>query len=107
MDLILELNEKRKVLNTNLSNSRKFGIKYAKAEKEYKIALQQETLRLKNEGYPATIIRELNRGSEEVSETRYKRDCAKVLYESSKEAINVFKLEIRIIEDQIKREWGK
>ena len=34
------------------------------------------------------------------------KDIALSLYESSKEAINAYKLKIRVLNDQISREWS-
>ena len=35
------------------------------------------------------------------------RDIAQTLYDSSKEAINSYKLQIRIVQEQIQREWNQ
>lgn len=52
------------------------------------------------------MIRDLAQGNEPISELRHKRDVAKVLYQNATEAINVYKLECRLAEAQIKREWN-
>lgn len=52
-----------------------------------------------------TLIGDLAKGHPEISELRHKRDVAKVLYWNAQEAINVYKLECRLVEAQIKREW--
>ena len=36
----------------------------------------------------------------------FERDNAKVMYEANQEHINVVKLEMRVIENQIAREWS-
>lgn len=42
---------------------------------------------------------------EYIAELRLRRDTAKVLYLNAQEAINVFKLQCRLVEAQLKREW--
>lgn len=40
-----------------------------------------------------------------VAEARFKRDVAEAIYKANQEAINTLKLEIRLIESQIQREY--
>ena len=80
-----------KIVNQKLSNAYKTmwteSKSYSLAEKEYKIALQKEILRLKTSGMAITLIPDLARGSEEVAELKFKRDLADRLYETSKESV--------------------
>lgn len=41
-----------------------------------------------------------------VAEARFKRDVAKTVYTANLEAINSIKLQMRLIENQIQREYG-
>ena len=45
-------------------------------------------------------------GLPNVAELRFKRDVAEVIYKANLEAINSIKLQLRLIESQINREWG-
>ena len=36
----------------------------------------------------------------------FERDCAQVMYDSAREALNCYKLDARLIEAQIEREWN-
>ena len=45
-------------------------------------------------------------GDDDIVILRLERDIASVYYENAKEAVNVYKLEARLIEEQISREWG-
>ena len=45
-------------------------------------------------------------GIPSVAEARFKRDVALTVYEANKEAINSLKLQIRILDAQVSREWG-
>ena len=46
-------------------------------------------------------------GIPEVAELRFKRDCCEAVYKANVEAIQAIKLEIRIINEQLSREWGQ
>ena len=52
------------------------------------------------------MIRDYVNGDEKISELRYRRDVAKTLYDNAVEAINVYKLDCRLIENQIARDWN-
>lgn len=45
-------------------------------------------------------------GIPSVAEARFKRDVAETVYKANLEAIASIKLQIRIIESQLNREWG-
>lgn len=60
----------------------------AKAERDYRKALAVTELKLREEGYPATLIVDLARGDKNVSELKLKRDTQVALYEASKYEIN-------------------
>lgn len=94
-------------LDSALATLRKNGIEWAEAEYEYRKLKTKEILRLKDEGYPATLIIDIVRGLGEVPELDFKRNSAKVVYSANAEAINVKKLELKSIENDISREWGK
>jgi len=106
-DLYLELDNKVKALNSALSEHRKRGEKYAKARREYQVSLAKEILIQRNSGVPVTIISDICKGNERIADLRMDKDIAESLYKSAGEAINSYKLQIRIIEGQIDREWGR
>ena len=107
MELLNELQTKRELLNKALSECTKRGIALAEAENEYKRSSAKFILAQRALGTPATLIKDLALGDEEVSSLRLKRDIASVYYDNAKEARNVYKLEARLIEEQIAREWGQ
>lgn len=106
MDLIDDLQTKNVQLEQALRTLRTNGIALAEAEKNYKEAVSKEALRLKDEGMAVTLIDKVLYGLPSISTLRFQRDCASVVYEANQEAINVKKLQIRLIEAQISREWG-
>ena len=106
MDLLNELQNLTKQLSNSLKQLRVNGIKLAEAEKEYKIAVNKKALQLRSEEMPVTLISQVIYGYDDIAQLRFLRDSAEVVYHANQEAINTLKLQIRIIENQIKREYN-
>lgn len=107
MDLMEDLNIKIKELNTSIKSLRKTGTEYAEAERAYKVCLREHALRLRSEkDMPVTLIQQVVYGVPEVAEKRFIRDVTEAVYKANMEAINSIKLQIRIIEGQINREYS-
>lgn len=106
MELYNELEMKTKQLETSMRQLRHSGTEYAQAERDYKILLRSECLKLRDEGMAIGMIDKTCYGIPSVAEARFRRDVAESVYKANQEAINVFKLEIRLIEAQLSREWG-
>ena len=105
-ELLVYLQKKRVELLNALKLSKDRGIALAEAERSYKVEKAKYMANARAEKIPVTLIRDLAQGDKRISELRKKRDIAKVLYLNATEAINVFKLECRLVEAQIKREWN-
>lgn len=106
-DLYMERVKKQKQLDTSVRMLRQSGTDYAKAEKEYRILLRQECLKMRDEGMAIGLIDKTCYGIPSVAEARFERDVAEATYRANQEAINTYKLELRLIEAQIDREWSK
>lgn len=106
MDLFNELQAKTKQLETSIKTLRQSGTNYAQAEKDYKILLRQECLKLRDEGMAIGMIDKTCYGIPSVAEARFKRDVAEAVYKANLEAINSIKLQMRLIENQLSREYG-
>lgn len=106
MDLLNELQAKIKQLELSVKELRTSGTNYAKAERDYKILLRTECLKLRDEGMAIGMIDKTCYGLQNVAEARFQRDVAKTIYEANQDAINSLKLQIRVIEAQINREWN-
>lgn len=105
-ELINELNELCNKLTVTGRQLAKYGKEKAEAERDYKICLRTEALRLRTtKDMPVTLIQQVVYGVPEVAEKRFKRDIAETMYDTCKESINVLKLKIRILDAQISREW--
>lgn len=106
-DLILEMQSRMKTLDAALKQIGKRGGEYAQKEHDYRVALAQKMLVERDKGTPATILSDICRGSAEIAQKKLERDTAESMYKAALEACNVYKLQIRVLENQIEREWGK
>lgn len=104
-DLVNAIGAKTALLDAAISQLGKRGQAYAKAEMDYRIALAKKTLEERGAGTPVTIISDVCRGDREIARLRFERDCAEVVYKSAMEAINSYKLQIRMMDSQLSREW--
>lgn len=106
MELYDEITEKNNELTQSIKLLRKNGIKLAEAERDYKIKLRQEALKLRQDNkMPVTLIAQIIYGVPEVAQLRFERDVAEAMYNANQEHINTTKLQIRILEAQLDREW--
>lgn len=103
----LTLQKKLIELDASIRRLPETGKDLAQKEAEYKIALRKEVLRLRDEGHAVGIINQIIYGDENIARLRFKRDVAEAIYQTNQEHINATKLEIRIIESMIDREWNK
>ena len=106
MDLFNDLQDLIRKLNQAIELLRKYGNEYAETERDYKITLRQEALKLRTDGMAITLINQIVYGVPEVANKRFKRDVAEAMYKTAQENINSIKLQIRVIENQLNREWG-
>lgn len=106
MDLQEEQDKKLKDLDIAIKSLRKTGRDYAKAYTDYRIAIAQELIKLKNEGYAITLAGDIARGKPEIAKLKFDEICKEAIYKANQESINATKLAIKIIEEQKNREWG-
>lgn len=106
-ELYAELDQKVRMLETAVSELRKRGTALAEAERDYRIAKAEAILREREKGTPATLTADIVKGSKAIAEKCFARDCAQVVYDSAREYINAVKLSIRVLNEQIAREWGQ
>ena len=104
-NLYSELTIKTGELDKCIKQLRQTGTAYAEAERNYKVLLRQECLKLRDEGMAIGMIDKTCYGIPSVAEARFQRDVAEAVYKENMEAINSIKLQMRLIEAQIQREW--
>mgnify|MGYP002517342431 FL=1 len=106
MDLLQELWKINDLLTKALEQYKQRGREYAQAYKCYRVMLAQELLRLRAEQVPVTIAYDIARGKEDIANAKEQEIITESLYESCKEAINTYKLQMKIIQEQINKEWS-
>ena len=106
MEELQKLEELNNLLTSALSEYKKRGQDYAKAYKNYRVKVAQKLLQLKAEGMPVTISYDIARGDEEVANAKEQEIITECLYKSCQEAVNVFKLQIKILQAQINNDYG-
>ena len=106
MEELQKLEELNNLLTSGLSEYKKRGQDYAKAYRDYRVKVAQKLLELKAEGMPVTISYDIARGNEEVAKAKEQEIITECLYKSCQEAINVYKLKIKILQSQIDNDYG-
>ena len=106
MDDYKKLEELNAYLTKALELYKQRGSEYANAYKNYRVALTKKLLLLRDDGIPVTILGDLARGDENVAELKRQEIIAESLYKSCQEAINSYKLQIRVLYEQIKTEYN-
>lgn len=105
-DLYSEIQAKNKQLEMSIRQLRTSGTEYATAERDYKILLRQECLKLRDSGMAIGMIDKTCYGIPSVAEARFRRDVAEAVYKANQESINSLKLQLRLLDAQLGREWG-
>ena len=107
MDLFEQITKLTNELDISVKQLRKSGTDLAEAERKYKICLRQEALKLRAEkNMPVTLINQIIYGVQEVANLRFDRDVKEAVYQANLESINSTKLKLRILENQLNREYG-
>ena len=107
MDLFQELWKINDLLKKALEQYKTRGSEYAKAQRDYRVMLRQTILKLRADGTPTTILSDLARGDDDVAAAKEQEIIAKTLLESCQEAINVYKIQLKLLQEQINKEWSK
>lgn len=74
---------------------------YAESERQYRLALSKEIVKLKAEGMQATLIPDVARGN--VAESKFKRDLAEGEYKACKEMLTALQSELSGLQTIYKR----
>ena len=106
MDLYNELNNLISKLDVSVKSLRKTGSEYAKAYTDYRVALAKELMILKEKGYAITLAGDIARGKPEIAKLKFKEISTEAIYKANQEAINSTKLKIKIIQEQLNKEYS-
>ena len=105
MDLQNELESRLKDLDVAIKSLRKTGEAYAKAYTDYRVELAKELMILKNDGYAISLAGDIARGKPQIAHLKFLEISKEAIYKANLESINATKLAIKIIQEQIDREW--
>jgi hypothetical protein len=75
---------------------------YAYAEKNYRIALRKEIVKLRTDKMPVTLIADIARGSDDVAELKFKRDLAEQCFKASRDMLNALSTEVSSLQSILK-----
>ena len=106
-DLMDRMGQLTALLEAALRQFGKRGSEWAASERDYRIALSQKLLELRAQGIPVTILADLARGDAKIAAMKFDRDAKEALYKAAQEAIQSYKLQMKLTDAQIEREWGK
>lgn len=106
VDLISQIETKMRQLEVSVRKLRETGTAFAEAERDYKVLLNRECLKLRDSGMAVGMIDKVCYGIQSVADARFNRDVAEATWRANIEAINSIKLQIKILDAQVAREWG-
>ena len=106
MDLLNDLQQKIKELEMSIRSLKKTGSEYAEAYTNYRIKLAAKLVELRDSGMPVTIAYDVARGQRDIAKEKYNEIVKQSIYQANQEAINSLKLQIRILENQLSREFS-
>jgi len=104
-DLVMEIQELIRKLDISIRMIRKTGTDFAIAEREHAVLLSQESLKLRDDGMAVTMIDKVVNGLKPVADAKFEKTVAEAVYKANLEAVNAIKLNIKIKDSQLGREW--
>jgi hypothetical protein len=105
IELINQMLDKTNQMTGVITELKKRGRKMAETEADYRSALAQKILQLRAEGFPVTIMNDVCRGDREVAKLRLVRDIARTEYDVANEMLQVLKLQIRVLQAEVERDF--
>lgn len=105
-DLYNELMNKSKELDMSIKALRTTSKEYAEAFANYRMELAKELVKLRDEGYAISLAGDIARGKREIAMLKVKEITTEAVYKANLESINAIKLQIKLLDAQITREWS-
>ena len=96
-----------KELSESINMMQKYGMDFAQKEHDYKVEIAQTALKLRDDGMAVTMVNTVIHGTGKVPKLRMDRDIAEVMYKTAQEKIQSVKLQLKLVEAQIEREWSQ
>lgn len=107
LPLWVRIEECMRRLDQALMEAKTRGAVMVEKEAAYYTAKAQESFLLLEQGYANTYIQTVIKGRPPVSEAMSAFHAAEVEYKNANEAINVFKAKLRVLENELEREWSQ
>lgn len=101
-----EIDYKLKLLNKAVEEIPKRSKEYAKWYREYRVLLRQQLMQERLNGTPVTIAYDIARGEEQVANAKEQEIISKGMLDSCYEAINVYKLETKVLTNYFDKEYN-
>ena len=105
-DLFNILQQKSKDLDTAVRQLRTSAKNYAQAYYDYRIAVAEETIKEREKGTAVTLISDKVRGMPRVAKLKFNETFQEGIYKANQESIQAIKLQIRLLDAQLEREWS-
>jgi len=103
--LWVRIEECMRLLETALKEAKSRGAHMVVKEADYYTAKSQESFKLLEAGYANTFIQTVIKGRPSVTEAMSAYHAAEVEYKNANEAINVFKVKLRVLENEQQRDY--
>jgi len=88
-------NYSRQLSNKN-SEYLEYGTKVAEAEKHYTVLFAQEMLKLRDDGMPVTILKDITKGRKSVAEAKFNLAVAEAMYNACRESLKDLRANIDV-----------
>ena len=105
-DLYSERELLRRKLDQCIKMLRQTASDYARADRDYNVAVRACWMRLRDKDMPIGMISKVYKGEDDVAEKRFKLIEAEAMKDANKEAVMSYKLQLRLVEEQIQREFS-
>ena len=106
IDLYNTLMQKSKELDIAIKSLRKTSKEYGDAYTNYRMELAKELLKLKDEGYAISLAGDIARGKPAIARLKLEEICKDGIYKANLESINAIKLQIKLLNEQLSREFS-
>lgn len=103
--LWVRIQECMRLCDLAVSESKARGRRMVEAEAAYYTEKARESFELLTAGYANTFIQTVVKGRPKVAEAMEAYHAAEVEYKNAQDAINVYKLKLRVLESELEREW--
>ena len=99
--ILEQLEQSKQALTKGNIQLKNLAIKKAEAERNYRVELRKEILKLRLEKVPTTVIQDIAKGNERIADLRLKRDIAESDYYTCISSIENLRLEIEVLRSKL------